>query len=1059
MAKKLSELAAEGKIKLPLTDETQSLKFKVLGQSLEGMPQGAVTVWYDDAAIQKQMNNVASTVYYKNTTIRSYLIGEFLNQLHEKVRECIIPTTVTALSGQSATETFEDPICMFSLKQLGRTSSGTPEEGAALSYFVSNTQRAYSEKYWTMTCYTANAGWYYFMESSGDPNITSFSITSQGTNSFAIRPYLNLNPDTPISDSPDADGYYTVLVIQGGGVNKKLSDAAPGTVVKIKEDGILTEFLVIKHGYPTSTNGRTLLLRKHLYDLRIWGNNSAYAGSSIDTWLTDTYFALLDPEIQKKITEVNIQYTIGAGNNTVTGLDRKVFLLSAAELGYSGSGANVEGEAIAYFDTNGKRVAFYNDGVALWWLRSASTSNFTVFYVGNTGEVKNGGNGASTGGSRPAFTVPSDLYITEDGEIAALGGGGNKKLSTASPGTIVTANYNGQPTNFVVLHQGKPSPIYDDSFNGGTIVRFEKIPENYQWTTTGTNDYAASGVKAHIQEYVQYFDNDIRAKIKTVKIPYRAGAGSSAEVSSGANGLECQMFLLSAAELGLTQGDVPVEGAKLDYYLAGTGAEALAKRIAYLGSAPARYNTRSPYVNAPATTNGIWEVFSSGNLQTIHSGSNFGALAAFVLDGETTYITEDGKLTTDPGVPDMLIPSSKLEEGVEYSIRAFPRSKHGQFQAAMEGSVVKATAGAPPVYGVKIDLNDSNPETSVTYTDAAVGFTPSNGGNGTFQDNGWSDRWPFSQIKPCLLKDGVVVGYLNPNDYTKFEDGSDADITSGNAGDVMVEFPKTWYKISKDASYLYVQISQGPQEGFTDWAFSYKGVVKDHFYIGAYPGYITNSKLRSISGKLVSKSEYFSTNRTRAQANGEGYELIPYNKLVLIQILYLIRFKNLNSQAALGKGYANEPGACGTLNTIGMYYGRADSDQHLTKCHGIENLWACKYWDIDGIFTSNNKIYVQDGNFDQNPANAIEVGDAVPTSIGYVSKVIGTNYGAFLVSEQDGSSTTYFCDSGKHGNGTVGMFGGLGRTLDEAGIFCMYTTRAFSNGSSSENCARLCYCG
>jgi hypothetical protein len=82
----------------------------------------------------------------------------------------------------------------------------------------------------------------------------------------------------------------------------------------------------------------------------------------------------------------------------------------------------------------------------------------------------------------------------------------NTKLSQAAPGTVVKTNYNGAPTNFVVLHQGKPSPIYDDSFNGGTIMRFESIPENYQWTTTGTNDYAASSVQAHIQEYVQYFD-------------------------------------------------------------------------------------------------------------------------------------------------------------------------------------------------------------------------------------------------------------------------------------------------------------------------------------------------------------------------------------------------------------------------------------------------------------------------------------------------------------------------------------------------------------------------
>lgn len=264
----------------------------------------------------------------------------------------------------------------------------------------------------------------------------------------------------------------------------------------------------------------------------------------------------------------------------------------------------------------------------------------------------------------------------------------NVKLAEAAPGTVVKTNYNGAPTNFVVLHQGKPSPIYDDSFEGGAVMRFESIPENYQWTTAGTNDYAASGVQAHIQEYVQYFDPDIQSNIKPVKIPYRPGAGSSATVSSGADGLECQMYLLSVTELGITQGDVPVDGAKLDYYLAGTGADALAKRVANLNGAPARYNTRSPYVNAPAVTAAIWEVQTGGNIATIHTGSAFGALTAFVLDANSLYVTPEGELTTDSGGMDMLIPNSKLAAGVEYSFRIFPRNKQGQFQAGIDGSVV-----------------------------------------------------------------------------------------------------------------------------------------------------------------------------------------------------------------------------------------------------------------------------------------------------------------------------------------------------------------------------------
>lgn len=262
----------------------------------------------------------------------------------------------------------------------------------------------------------------------------------------------------------------------------------------------------------------------------------------------------------------------------------------------------------------------------------------------------------------------------------------NTKLSQAAPGTVVKTNYNGAPTNFVVLHQGKPSPIYDDSFNGGTIMRFESIPENYQWTTTGTNDYAASSVQAHIQEYVQYFDPAIQSNIKTVKIPYRPGAGSSATVNSGANGLECQMYLLAAIELGIAQTIAPVDGALLDYYLSGATPEANAKRVTNYNGSPMRYNTRSPYVNDSSTTSGILEVQTGGNFQTIHTGNNNGVLPAFVLDANALEIDETGTLVKASSGTGMFIPASELEQGVEYYFRVFPRNHQNQFQTGIDGS-------------------------------------------------------------------------------------------------------------------------------------------------------------------------------------------------------------------------------------------------------------------------------------------------------------------------------------------------------------------------------------
>ena len=49
--------------------------------------------------------------------------------------------------------------------------------------------------------------------------------------------------------------------------------------------------------------------------------------------------------------------------------------------------------------------------------------------------------------------------------------------------------------------------------------------------------------------------------------------------------------------------------------------------------------------------------------------------------------------------------------------------------------------------------------------------------------------------------------YLNPDDYTQKEEGGGAaDITSGTDGDVMIEFPKIYWKFESE-SKLYVKYS------------------------------------------------------------------------------------------------------------------------------------------------------------------------------------------------------------------------------------------------------------
>lgn len=199
-----------------------------------------------------------------------------------------------------------------------------------------------------------------------------------------------------------------------------LGNKSVGSIVKLKENGVLVDFYVAKHDYENGLNGsgRTLVVRKDCYDTRQWhtSNVNAYATSAIDTWLNSTYKNLLDADIRGVIGTTKIKYTPGNGNTTVGTLERAIFLLSVTELGRSASYANTEGTALSI--ASSLQIAYLNGSAVVQWTRSPSTSNTNyAYYLYTSGNVY-GNYCSNTIGSRPAFTLPSTLSVSDDGSVS-----------------------------------------------------------------------------------------------------------------------------------------------------------------------------------------------------------------------------------------------------------------------------------------------------------------------------------------------------------------------------------------------------------------------------------------------------------------------------------------------------------------------------------------------------------------------------------------------------------------------------------------------------------------
>lgn len=209
--------------------------------------------------------------------------------------------------------------------------------------------------------------------------------------------------------------------------NVKLSTKAVGSIVKIKVNGAAKDFIIVHQGLPSSAydascNGVWVVM-KDIYTTMKWdGSNNDYLNSDMTAYLNGTFISLIDADIRNAIKQVKIPYTNYSNNNVMSGsngLSCKVFLLSGTEVGFSGvSYMNTEGAKLSYFNSASKRIAYNGSNAAVWWLRSPNTNGSDyVWFVKSDGSNVSWYCG-STYGVRPAFVLPSELVVSDDGTVS-----------------------------------------------------------------------------------------------------------------------------------------------------------------------------------------------------------------------------------------------------------------------------------------------------------------------------------------------------------------------------------------------------------------------------------------------------------------------------------------------------------------------------------------------------------------------------------------------------------------------------------------------------------------
>lgn len=240
-------------------------------------------------------------------------------------------------------------------------------------------------------------------------------------------------------------------------------------------------------------------------------------------------------------------------------------------------------------------------------------------------------------------------------------------LSSKAIGSTIKLKVNGSAKDFIVVHQGKPSSVYDDSCSG-TWLLMKDIYENRQWHSSDTNDYANSTIHSYLNStFLAMLDSNIQKAIKQVKLPYRKGSGTSTTVTSGSNGLPAKIFLLSATEMSFNFSYMPSgEGAELAYFKGCADNSSDSKRVAYLNGSTAGWGLRSPRCGRSSDalyvgSNGDWY----GN-----SCSNSGGIRPALILPSTLLVSDDGTVSTNtaPSTPGSISVPSSIMGGTNISI-------------------------------------------------------------------------------------------------------------------------------------------------------------------------------------------------------------------------------------------------------------------------------------------------------------------------------------------------------------------------------------------------------
>ena len=412
----------------------------------------------------------------------------------------------------------------------------------------------------------------------------------------------------------------------------------------------------------------------------------------------------------------------------------------------------------------------------------------------------------------------------------------NVRLGAKAVGSIVKIKVNGAAKDFIIVHQGKPSSVYDDSCNGTWLL----MKDIYTTSTFGNNNsYKDSSIHTYLNgTFYNLIDSDIRAAIKQVKIPYLNGTGGGdGSLATGANGLSTKVFLLSGYEVGWTTSDdinFPKDGIRLAYFGSGSGGNS--KRVAYNGSSADRWWLRSPHTNNHGS---VWAVNTEGSYDAGRWNYHSDGVRPALILPSTLLVSDDGTVSTNtaPSTPGSISVPSSIMGGTNISISW---EKSSDAESNLAGYKVERSTNGGSSWSQIYQGTATSTTNNVAFGTASVMYRVK-----AYDDEGLESGWRTSSQVTVVNNNAPSAppSIAVPNDV---KGGSTLVISWTAASDSDGNLSGYILERSTDGSSAYTQVYKGNALTYTDtitkgWStVMYR--VKAYDSYDAQSGYTTSTK-------------------------------------------------------------------------------------------------------------------------------------------------------------------------------------------------------------------------